>query len=352
MAKRNLIPIFIPQGGCRDHCIFCNQRGITGCAEIPSEHQLNAMIPVDTDETWELACYGGTFTALSEKIMLRYLKFALSLLQVKRIGSIRISTHPSYINDFIAERLRNYGVTTVELGVQSMDDSVLEKAGRSHGKVEILNSIRLLKRYGFSVGVQLMTGLPGDSREKILRGIQELLPLRPDMVRIYPLLVLEGTPLAEMWRNGEYQPQPLEEAVSLAADMYAIFRANDIPVIRMGLQTTEELNLQSDFLLAGPFHPSFGHLVRSHLKRKQMEMLLEGHEGDARFLSCRADLPLLFGEKGSTLAYFSKHRGCAVSGVAMARGAVALSPFPKRQRNIILKTLSEQDFLSLYLKRL
>lgn len=319
---------------------------------MPSEYDLWDMIPKKTDETWELAYYGGTFTSLPRSVMLRYLEFGQKLRREGRIGSIRISTHPAYLDQEKISLLRRYGVSTVELGVQSMDDFVLEKAGRDHGKGEIIHSITLLKDAGFTVGIQLMTGLPGQTPNSIFQGIRELLPIRPDMVRIYPLLVLEGTPLAEMWRHGIYEPQTLVDAVSLVGDMFAVFCHYGIPVIRMGLQPTEELNFDSNFLLDGPFHPSFGYLVKSYLKRKQMEMLLERHKGDVRFLASRNDLPLLFGDKRSNLMFFEQERRCAVSEAMLSRGDIALAPFDKRERSNVLSILREKEFFALYLERL
>ena len=158
--------------------------------------------------------------------------------------------------------------------------------------------------------------------------------------------------MAKLWREGLFQPQTLEEAIALVTDMYAIFKFQGIPVIRMGLQPTEDLNLNSSFLLAGPFHPSFGYLVQCNLKKKQMEMLAEGYGDDIRFLCSREDMPLLFGEKRKNVEAFSKKRRCGVSAVSLERGTVALAPFDKKQREHRIRTLTEREFLAEYMKQL
>lgn len=347
MAKRKIMPVFIPQAGCRNQCLFCNQKGITGVRHIPDENELEGLVPQGGAD-YELAYYGGSFTSLPFEAMEAYLRFGANLREQGRIGEIRVSTHPSSVNEKTIALLKSYGVNSVELGVQSLDDQVLTRAGRDHGKSEVLYSMFLVKNNGFKLGVQLMTGLPLDTREKVFKGIEEILPFAPSMVRIYPLLVLEDTPLAQEYRRGEYKPMELADAVSLVRDMYAVFSYYRIPVIRMGLQPTEDLQAGSDLLLAGPFHPAFGHLVKSALKLKQVEMILRDAPYKVKLMVAKSELPLLYGENGENMALLGGTRDIAVSGKGTVPGAVSLLIGNKGEEKVE-STLSEEEFLKEYL---
>lgn len=347
MAKRKLIPIFIPQAGCSNQCVFCNQKGITGVSHVPDEKELWRLVPQGGPD-YELAYYGGSFTSLPFEVIEDYLRFGATLRDQGRIGEIRISTHPSSVNEKTIALLKAYGVNSVELGVQSLDDEVLNRAGRDHGKSEVLYSMFLIKNNGFKLGVQLMTGLPLDTGEKVFKGIEEILPFAPSMVRIYPLLVLENTPLAQEYRRGDYQPMDLSAAVSLVRDMYAVFSYYDIPVIRMGLQPTEDLQIGSELLLAGPFHPAFGHLVKSALKLKQVEMILRDAPTKVKLMVPKAELPLLYGENGENMALLGCNRDIKVSGKGTVPGSVSLLTDQKGEERVV-SVLSQGEFLKTYL---
>ena len=349
MTKNKILPVFIPHGGCRHHCIFCDQYRITAGDHLPSAEELEALIPKDLDPDTELAFYGGSFTALPDAVRKAYLDFARRKKEAGVISGIRLSTHPAYMDEDRAAELENYGVDTVELGIQSTDDEVLRRAGRGHGSKEIFFAAEILAASPMRWGVQLMVGLPEDDEEKDLRSVAQLLPYRPDMARIYPVLVLEGTPLARMWRGKEYAPVPLEDAVRICGRMLALFSYADVPVIRLGLQPTDEISWDSDALLAGPFHPSFGYLTRCFLKREQMAMLLGEQSGAAfRFLAPKNDLPLLFGYRGETPGLLAEGRKLAVGEGDLSRGAVALAPFSKKEKRKTLGLLTEEDFLEKY----
>ncbi|MGM9567347.1 MAG: elongator complex protein 3 [Clostridia bacterium] len=352
MTKNKILPVFIPHGGCRHRCIFCDQYRITAEDHLPSEEELEVMIPPDLDNDTELAFYGGTFTALPAPVRRAYLEFARRKKEEGVIKGIRLSTHPAYMDAAIAGELESYGVDVVELGIQSTDDNVLNLSSRGHGSKEVFAAAETLSASEMRWGIQLMVGLPGDSEEKDLRSVVQLLPYRPDMARIYPVLVLKGTPLARMWQRGEYAPLTLDEAVRISGKMLALFSHAGVPVIRMGLQPTEEITFGSDTLLAGPFHPAFGYLVRCFLKREQMAMLLKAYdEPSLRFLGPKKDLPLLFGYQGETPGLLAVERKLAVGESDLPRGAVALAPFSKKEKRNILGILTEEDFLEKYTER-
>lgn len=352
MAGNNILPIFIPHGGCPHRCVFCNQRKISGCDHLPRQAELASLIPPDFPPDGEIAFYGGSFTALPAEVMESYLVFAAALKEKGRISRIRLSTHPAYVDEAMIAKLRSYGVDFLELGVQSLDDTVLQTAGRGHGAKEVFAAMEALSSSALAWGVQLMVGLPSDTEEKDIASVLKILPYAPKTARIYPLLVIEDTPLAEKWRIGSYIPLSLEEAVSVAAKMYALFTCNGVRVIRMGLQPTDDLNVGGKSLLAGPFHPAFGHLVRTALKRKQMELVAAGHESqDIRFLCPQKDLPLVIGDRKSNIESFAVGRRAAVSGVDLPLGTLAAAPYDKGAKSKPFAVLSERDFLLKFTKK-
>lgn len=265
--KRLIIPVFIPFGGCPHRCVFCDQKGITGEERMPALKEV-----ADTVEaclaTWkgsgekEIAFYGGSFTALPEKVQADYLGAAYGYVSEGRVDSVRVSTRPDRVDAPAVERLKSYGVGTVELGAQSMSDEVLKASGRGHTAADTASAVRLIKAGGLRVGLQFMPGLPGDDKNTVLRTAGEIIALKPDFVRVYPTLVLKNTPLAGMYLSGSYTPWTLEDMVDVCSMVYNLLMDAGVPVIRMGLQPTADLERN---LLAGPYHPSFRQLVEGRL---------------------------------------------------------------------------------------
>lgn len=319
---------------------------------MPSESELSAMISGDLPCDTELAFYGGSFTALPKSVRRAYLNFAREMKRRGRIRSIALSTHPSYVDESIVDELFFYDVDRIELGIQSTDTGVLAKAQRGHGREEVFTAASLLYQSGIKWGVQLMVGLPGDDIKKDLSSVVELLPFQPHTARIYPVLVLKDTPLSFMFCEGSYVPLSLAEAVFRTAVMAAIFKQGNVDVIRMGLQPTAEICSGSEALLAGPFHPAFGHLVRCYLKQKQLHTLLKHlpENEPVRVAAPKADLPLIFGQNGETAAALRKRRRFAVSAAELPSGAVALTPYDKSRKYELLSVLTEKDFLDEYVK--
>lgn len=264
-----IYPVFIPHAGCPHRCLFCAQDRSTSKVEIPDANtvvrQLDAMLPEHGHG--EIAFYGGTFSLLPIGQQQLYLDAAGRFVASGRVSGIRISTRPDALDKACLERLQAGGVQTIEIGCQSFSDTVLERAGRGHSAVESLAAVRRCRDAGFSVGIQLMPGLPGDDVEEALSSLRQALDLKPAFLRIYPTVVIAGTALAELWNVGDYHPWSLDQAVELCADMLLLCRQNDVPVIRLGLQQDSALQRN---LLAGPFHPAFGQLVRSRIWRRAL----------------------------------------------------------------------------------
>ncbi|HWP98521.1 MAG TPA: radical SAM protein [Syntrophomonadaceae bacterium] len=273
------IPIFIPQMGCPFQCIFCQQRYISHDGPPPAPSQIAAMIEpylstIRSDQTRvEVAFFGGSFTALPAGMQKDYLDAVQVFLQAGRVQSIRISTRPDCIDIEILDLLAERGVRTIELGVQSFDDHVLQQSLRGYDARQALEACRLIKSRGFNLGVQLMIGLPGDSLQRDLNSTWTAIEMRPDMVRLYPTLVIAGTELESLYRKSLYRALTLEEAVTITREMYLAFQVMEIPVIRMGLHPGEELR-QPGHVVAGPFHPAFGELVEQAVFKEQAVLLL------------------------------------------------------------------------------
>jgi histone acetyltransferase (RNA polymerase elongator complex component) len=223
------------------------------------------MLPKQGDG--EIAFYGGTFSLLPIQQQQLYLCAAQDFIDSGRVDSIRISTRPDALDEDCLARLRNGGVQTIEIGCQSFADAVLEQAGRGHSAAQSSAAVQRCRDAGFNVGIQLMPGLPGGDVEEALSSLRRALELKPAFLRIYPTVVIAGTALAKLWDSEAYSPWSLDETVELCADMLLLCRQHDMPVIRLGLQQDESLGKN---LLAGPFHPAFGQLVRSRIWRRAL----------------------------------------------------------------------------------
>lgn len=316
-AKVLVIPIFIPHLGCPHTCVFCNQRKIAGNYNCPTGQDIMAIADKFISNTknsntihTEIAFYGGSFTGIDSVLQEELLAAVQDLLARKKIHGIRLSTRPDYINEQVLKRLKKYHVSTVELGVQSLDQDVLKESKRGHKAEDVKIAVRLLQKAGIKVGIQLMPGLPGDSFSKVIMTTKEVIKLKPDFVRIYPTVVIKGTELSQMLDDGEYTPWSLEDAVEISANMHILFSREGIPIIRMGLQKTENLTWGKD-LIAGPYHPAFGELVKGKIFQKQTEMLLTEmnliRKGTTVHLKCNErDISQIKGQKQRNLSYFKE----------------------------------------------
>ncbi|MBC2717480.1 MAG: radical SAM protein [Desulfobacteraceae bacterium] len=269
--KPFIIPIFIPHSGCPHQCIFCNQRAITGTSgAIPTANKINSIIykflgyKGKNRSRTEVSFFGGNFLGLAPDRIQRLLDQVASFVESKKIDGIRFSTRPDTIDEDRLNLISPYPVSTIELGVQSMDDRVLKQANRGHISEHTIHAVSLLKQKKYQIGLQMMTGLPGDSEALCLDSARQIIDLKPDFVRIYPTLVIAGSKLADLYKKGKYQPLSIEECVAQLKRLYLIFQENRINVIRMGLQASDELDDPST-VLAGPYHPALGHMVFSKI---------------------------------------------------------------------------------------
>lgn len=271
-----IIPIFIPHEGCPHRCLFCNQRRISGWSRPVTPEIVRAEIAAWLERAGgrreaQAAFYGGSFTALPRSRQEELLLAASPFLESGQLRSLRLSTRPDCMDAEQAAFLKARRVATVELGAQSMNDAVLAAARRGHDAAATECAAAVLRQVGLETGIQLLIGLPGDSRASLRRTVDRVIALRPDFVRLYPLLVVQNSGLADLHAQGRYTPLSLAKAVILAAFMKERFERAGIRVIRTGLQAGEELEAS---LLAGPWHPAFGELVSSRLLLRQTRRLL------------------------------------------------------------------------------
>ncbi len=265
-AVHSNISVFVPHIGCPNMCSFCNQRHITGSHKAPSVQDVIDAVNIAKNSkkynplSTEIAFFGGSFTAINRNYMVSLLKTAYEFVEKGIVSGIRISTRPDAVNPEILDILKKYKVTSIELGAQSLNDKVLKANNRGHSVKDVYSASNLIKEYGFSLGLQMMTGLYKDTDEFCIDTARQIVDIAPDTVRIYPTIVLKDTDLAALYDDNKYKPQTLEEAVDLCSVLYNIFMDNNIKVIRLGLHSIEK-----DSYIAGPWHPAFSELCQSKL---------------------------------------------------------------------------------------
>jgi len=278
MQKHYSIPIFIPELACPHQCIFCNQKKISGQMEIPSPDEVITTIEgyLSTihieDAHVEIAFFGGNFTGIPVEDQIKYLEIVQPYFE-KGISGLRCSTRPDYIDEETVARLKKYGMNTIELGAQSMCENVLVKSGRGHTVDHIVNASKIIKDAGLDLGLQMMVGLPGDTLQDSINTANKIVELGADNTRIYPVIVIKDTRLANLYNKREYIPLSLLEAIKHSTEIYKIFEKADVTILRVGLHPSEGL-LNGEDLVAGPFHKSFRELVYTELWSERLRPLI------------------------------------------------------------------------------
>jgi len=338
--KPYIVPIFLTQAGCTHRCAFCNAGKIAGGEtgdwteeKFAAEVEKHLSRPRRKRTVRQIAFYGGNFTGIEEAGQMRLLRYAKRYIDGGFVDSIRVSTRPDYIDRHAMKTLKAHGVATVEIGAQSMDDRVLEMSFRGHTSADVRGAVVRLKSGGFETGIHLMAGLPGDSPAGFRKTVDAVIELRPDTVRLHPTLVFEDTALAEMYRRGEYTPLSTEEAVELCKYALVRFTKAGIPVIRLGLQTTEEMAAAAS-VLAGPHHPAFRSLVEGALFCDMaLDLAAVATEGGKpekaalTFLMSPKDVSSFLGLRRSNLAKLKERCGREIAygtDRLMPRGALAV----------------------------
>lgn len=276
--KHASISVFVPHLACPNDCVFCNQKRIAGTEKPISD--IDGFLAAacedlsDRFDEVDIAFFGGSFTGIEEPEMCRYLSAAARAREkYKKITGIRLSTRPDYISEHILDVLEEYRVTTVELGVQSMNDAVLAASRRGHTARDTEKAVELIKKRAFSLVLQFMPGMPKDTDETIFATAEKIIAMKPDGVRIYPCVVIKDTELEDLYLRGEFEPLSVEKAADICAALIPRFEKEGIKVIRTGLHGSDLVKTQS--VVAGPFHPAFGEIVYSKIYLAAALSLLE-----------------------------------------------------------------------------
>lgn len=283
MKKHINIPVFVPHMGCPHACVFCNQRTITGCAAPDfskvGEEIENALSTTDPSrQDIQIAFFGGSFTGIDRGDMIFLLSEAKKFIDAGKVNSIRLSTRPDYIDEEIIGILKEYGVKTVELGIQSCSDKVLSACGRGHDFACSGRAAKLIVGSGLEFVGQMMTGLPEASPEDEVFTARRIVSLGASAARIYPTVVFCGTALADMAAEGKYIPLTREENISRSEAAFEVFADAKVPVIRIGLQSSEAL-VSGNGIACGDYCEAIGEMCIGRYFEKKMSALCAGMTG-------------------------------------------------------------------------
>ncbi|MGD9567434.1 MAG: elongator complex protein 3 [Sedimentibacter sp.] len=309
--KMKIIPVFVPHIGCPNDCVFCNQKRITGKGTVSANAKYvkdiveECIRTIDNDTYTELAFFGGSFTAIDIRVQEELLKVGKHYKDLGVVQSMRCSTRPDAISPEILELQKKYGMDIIELGIQSLDDEVLKLSNRGHNRKHSENASKLIKDHGFILGHQIMPGLPGSTMENDMKTCHDSIDMKPDMVRIYPTLIIKDTDLIHMYNEGSYKPLSLHEAVDISAYMYSQYSINNIRVIRIGLQNTDSINEDED-VVAGPFHPAFRQLVEEKLYLTSIRLSLKNLNLKTKNITIIADEKLVSSISGQKKSNINK----------------------------------------------
>ena len=288
--KQTNISVFVPHYGCPHRCTFCDQRSISGTQAPPAAEEVSALLDGqaghlrETDTRAEIAFFGGSFTGIDENYMRSLLAAARDAVRKYPdiYTGIRCSTRPDFIDSRILGILEEYGMTAVELGAQSMDPEVLRLNERGHSPEDVERAAAMIREHGFSLGLQMMTGLYGDKPEYCIKTAERFIAMKADTVRVYPTVILEGTRLGELYKAGKYKTFTFDETIDICAKLLRMFDAAGIPVIRLGLHASEEVEAK---MLGGVYHPALREITESRIFFEDMLSEMK-RLGGTRFIVC------------------------------------------------------------------
>ncbi|HBE9334732.1 elongator complex protein 3 [Clostridioides difficile] len=313
--KKRIIPIFVPHKGCPHDCIFCNQKKITGVStDVTSEDARNiieeCLETIDKDADVEIAFFGGSFTAIDIDIQKGLLSVAKEYVEKGLVKDIRMSTRPDCIDEDILSMLKEYKTSIIELGVQSLDEKVLLDSIRGHQSEIVYKSSKMIKNSGIKLGLQMMIGLPADTEEKCIFTAKKFVELKPDCVRVYPTLVVKDTGLEKLMEQNKYNPFTLEESVNIVKKVLVLFYVNNINVIRVGLQATDDIQI-GKAVLAGPYHPAFRELVEADMIKDYLEFVILQNKNIKQMLvkSNKKNISKIIGNKKTNVKYMEEKFG-------------------------------------------
>lgn len=313
MTRHYTIPVFVPHLACPFQCIFCDQEKISGHHSPPDIETVKrsvdkhlSTIPQKGSHI-EIGFFGGTFTGIPVSLQASYLEMAKEYLDRGQINGVRLSTRPDYIDEDKLSLLKDFGVTTIELGAQSMDDGVLRKSGRGHSPADTEKASEMILENGFRLGLQMMIGLPGDTPEKAVKTARKIVSIGAAEARIYPVLVIKGTPLERLFNEGKYQPLSLTEAIIASAKVLQVLEEGGVTVTRIGLHPSDGL-LSGEEYIAGPFHPSFRELVMTRIWEDKLAAIIPHQKGSNLLVEVPpSQLNFAIGHKSANRKLLERH---------------------------------------------
>ncbi len=305
--KHANLAIFIPHIGCPHRCTFCDQHRISGQNKAPTPNEIDIMIkncvnqPYHRADLTQIAFFGGSFTCIPREQMIAYLEIAGHYVKNGFFSGIRISTRPDGIDSETLSILKEYGVDTIELGAQSMNNDVLKLSERGHTAEDTVRAANLIKEAAFTLGLQMLLGLPGDTKEKSIQTARRLAALTPQEMRLYPAVVFPGTELYKQYKSGSYRPLTVDEAINWTVPIAEYLQKHNIHLLKVGLH-------QADGAVAGAFHPAFGELVRTGIWNNRLEKKLPSSPSTLSILVQPTEISIALGQKRHNLQYW-KERG-------------------------------------------
>ena len=314
--KQTNLSIFIPHIGCPHRCSFCDQRSISGAKKPPSADEVAQLLSQQAEHLAqrgikaEIAFFGGSFTAIDRGYMRELLGAAKSAVErYPCYNGIRCSTRPDCIDEETVRILKDFGMTFVELGAQSMSDEVLAANERGHSAQDVRTAAQMIREGGMGLGLQMMTGLYRDTEEAVLQTAREFIALRPDTVRIYPTVILKNTRLGELFVRGEYRSFDFERTVDICAQLLRMFGQAGIPVIRLGLHASAEVERD---MLGGVYHPALREICESRLFLEDIRSALGGRKGSFTVYTDPRNISKAVGQKRCNIASLEKE-GCNIT---------------------------------------
>ena len=308
------IPIFIPNFGCHNSCVFCDQKVITEATfKLDTVRSIiNNAIEKTIDCERDIAFFGGTFTGINHDLMISLLNIAQEYVDKGFANGIRFSTRPDYINEDIIESISGYSVRTIELGIQSMNDRVLEACCRGHDGKTTKQSVDIINEHGYDLVGQMMIGLPMSTVDDEIDCAKFIIDSGADASRIYPTIVIKGTELHKMTINGSYIPLEVEDAINRSEQVYDLFQKSGVKCIRIGLCDNNDLH--NDKYYAGPNDPSLGEQVISRNYLKKMLVMINKLGINIKgksvvFLAPHKDLSKAIGKNRKNIIYLTEDLG-------------------------------------------
>lgn len=297
-----VIPVFLPHAGCNEQrCTYCHQGYITDISEVDLRARIDGTLS-GRSEPCEVGLFGGNIFGIEPAALERIFSFFDNYRHV--INAFRISTKPLPLHEETIAILKQNGVAIIELGMPTFNDAILAAVNRGHTTEDLFYANDRLSNEGFRIALQFMVGLPGETQVDIYRTTENMIRLKPVYVRVYPLVVLRGTELYDLYKNGSFVPDNFDNILYRAIFIYLNALKAGIDVANIGLTANKPIGAA---VAGGFYHPAYGFLVQSRAFRLAIEYKIKklSNRHKVTVIIHRNDIPLLVGYKRENLAMFA-----------------------------------------------